>query len=35
MWSDPIIEAIHKIREDHVSQFKYDLKSINEDLKKN
>jgi len=34
MWKDPIIEELHKIREEHAKKFNYDLKAIFEDLKK-
>lgn len=28
MWNDPIIEEIHKIREEHAAKFNYDLRAI-------
>lgn len=34
MWTDPIVEELHKIREEHAKTFNYDLKAIFEDLKK-
>ncbi len=34
MWTDPIIEELHKIRQEHAKAFHYDLKAIVEDLKK-
>lgn len=34
MWKDPIIEEIHKIREEHAKKFDYDLDKIFADLKK-
>ncbi|MDQ1266602.1 MAG: hypothetical protein QG635_1754 [Bacteroidota bacterium] len=33
MWTDPIVEELHKIREEHAAKFDYDLNRINEDLK--
>ena len=34
MWHDPIVDEIHKIREEHAQKFNFDLKSIYDDLKK-
>lgn len=34
MWHDPIVDEIHKIREEHAQKFNFDLKSIYGDLKK-
>ncbi len=33
MWEDPIVEKIHKIREEHARKFNFDLKAIYDDLK--
>ncbi len=33
MWRDPIVEEIHKIREEHARKFNFDLKAIYNDLK--
>lgn len=33
-WSDPIIDELHKIREEHAKKFNYDIAAICEDLKK-
>lgn len=33
MWQDPIIEQIHKIRQEHARKFNYDLRAIYDDLK--
>jgi|SaaInl8_200m_RNA_FD_contig_51_210186_length_719_multi_4_in_0_out_0_1 hypothetical protein len=32
MWKDPIIEEIHKYRDNYSKQFNYDLKKICEDI---
>ena len=34
MWQDPIVDEIHKIREEHAQKFNFDLKSIYGGLKK-
>ncbi len=34
MWTDPIIEEIHRVREAHARQFGFDLKAIAEDIKR-
>lgn len=34
MWNDPIIDEIHKFRDQHASKFDYDMRRIFEDLKK-
>jgi tetrahydromethanopterin S-methyltransferase subunit B len=34
MWIDTIVEETRKIREEHAAKFKFDLKAIYEDLKK-
>lgn len=34
MWKDPIIEEIHKIRQEHAKKFNYDFNKIFDDLKK-
>ena len=34
MRSDPIVDEIRKIRNDHAARFNYDLKAICEDLRK-
>lgn len=31
---DPIIDEIHRIREEHAAQFNYDLKKIAEDIER-
>ena len=33
MWEDPIVEQIHKIREEHAREFNFDLQAICDDLK--
>lgn len=33
MYEDPIVEEIHRIREEHAKKFNYDLWAIYEDLK--
>jgi len=33
MWHDPIVDEIHMIREEHAQKFKFNLKSIYDDLK--
>lgn len=34
MWIDPIIEELHKIREDHAEKFNYNLRAIVRDYQK-
>jgi len=34
MWTDPILEEIHKMRAEHAAQFNYDLAAIVGDVKK-
>ncbi|VFN02751.1 MAG: hypothetical protein BECKG1743D_GA0114223_107463 [Candidatus Kentron sp. G] len=34
MWKDPIIEEIHKIRDEHAARFNYDPVAIYNDLKR-
>ena len=34
MWTDPIVEELHRIREAHVAQFDNDLRVILRDLRK-
>ena len=34
MWQDPIVEEIHRIREEHAKKFNYDLHAICEDIRK-
>ena len=34
MWTDPIIEEIHRVREAHAHRFDFDLKAIAEDIKR-
>jgi hypothetical protein len=34
MYKDPILEQIHKYREEYAKSFNYDLKAIFEDLRK-
>ena len=33
MWEDPIVEEIHKFREEHAKKFNYNLEAIFKDLK--
>jgi hypothetical protein len=33
-WRDPIVEEIHRIREEHAAQFNYDLDAIFRDIQK-
>jgi hypothetical protein len=34
-WTDPIVEEVRKIREEHAARFDFDLTRIFEDLQKN
>lgn len=34
MWNDPIVEEVREIRGAHAKKFKYDLRAIAADLKK-
>ncbi|MBT8420119.1 MAG: hypothetical protein KJO08_04570 [Gammaproteobacteria bacterium] len=34
MWKDPIVEEIHKYRDEYARQFNYDLHAICEDIRK-
>jgi hypothetical protein len=34
MYKDPILEELHKYREEYAKSFNYDLKAIFEDLRK-
>lgn len=34
MWTDPIVEEIHKIRQEHAAKFDYDLRAIVRDYQK-
>ena len=34
MWRDPIIEEIHRYREEHAAKFNYDIHAIFEDWKR-
>ena len=34
MWTDPIVEELHRIRENHAKQFEYNVKAMSEDIKK-
>ncbi len=34
MWTDPIVEEIHKIREAYAARFNYDFDAIYEDIKR-
>ncbi len=34
MWRDPIIEELHKIREDYARQFNFDIHAICKDIQK-
>ncbi|MCC6126973.1 MAG: hypothetical protein IT426_18600 [Pirellulales bacterium] len=33
-WRDPIVEEIHRIREEHAARFNFDLDAIARDLQK-
>jgi len=33
MWKNEILEEIHKIREEHVKSFNYDIQAICDDLR--
>ena len=32
MWKDPIVEEIHKIREEYARQFNFDIHAISKDI---
>jgi hypothetical protein len=32
-WTDPIVEEVRKIRDNHASKFNYDLRAIYQELK--
>jgi len=34
MWTDPIVEEIHKIRQEHAAKFNYDLRAIVRDYQR-
>lgn len=34
MWNDPIIDEIHKTRDQHAAKFGHDMRRIFEDLKR-
>nr|VFJ58796.1 MAG: hypothetical protein BECKDK2373C_GA0170839_10685 [Candidatus Kentron sp. DK] len=34
MWKDPIVEKIHKIRQERAARFNYDLEAIYQDIKR-
>jgi hypothetical protein len=34
MWQDPVVDEIHRIRENHAKKFNYDLHAICEDIRK-
>lgn len=34
MWKDPIIEEIHKYREEYAKKFNYNIEAMMEDLRK-
>jgi len=34
MWQDPIVEEVHRIRDEHARQLNYDLHAICEDFRK-
>ncbi len=34
MWTDPIVEEIHKIRQEHAAKFDYDLRAIVRDYQR-
>ena len=34
MWKDPIVEEIHRVREEYAKRLNYDLHAICEDLRK-
>ena len=33
MWKDPVVEEIHKVREENAAKFNFDLDALFEDLK--
>lgn len=33
MWQDPIVEEVHRIRDEHARRFDYDLHAICEDFR--
>jgi len=33
MWQDPIVEEIHRARDEYAKKFNYDLRAICEDLR--
>ena len=33
MWQDPIVEEVHRIRDEHARKFNYDLHAICEDFR--
>ena len=34
MWQDPIVEEVHRLRDEHAKGFGYDLHAICEDIRK-
>jgi len=34
MWSDPIIDEIHRIREQNAARFNYDIERMADDIKR-
>ncbi len=34
MWRDPIVEEIHRVRDEHAKRFGYDMHAICEDIRK-
>ncbi len=34
MWTDPIVEEIHKARQEHAAKFDYDLRAIVQDYQR-
>ena len=35
MWRDPIVEEVHRVRDEQAKKFGYDLHAICEDIRKN
>lgn len=35
MWRDPIVEEIHRVRDEQAKKFGYDLHALCEDIRKN
>lgn len=34
MWKDPVVEEVRRVRDEHASQFNYDVDAIVRDLKR-